>query len=379
MRSFVLALVLSSSALAGHLVPYPLGARETLIANTGVVGPADSTGLFYNPARLAALPEGDLNLQGSVYGLEYSDSQFTPTTRNTYTRTAAIPQSIFGSRRIFSIPVTFGIVNPAAFDRHQQIISQDTVEETSFAYSFKTQDLWLGLGTGFRLGEKLSVGITGFLIRHGQDTLSVIGTKKNDLTAGSSTYSFERRSVNVVALNLGAQYQLSSEWSLGARLQSPTVRLQGKSEIDRRTYSFVQGAAPSFSQNPDKETDATYKLPVLGVVGARYERGAVAISGSVGYFPQIATDEGGEPAGAQVSAGVEWRLSPELMLAGGLGLPYLSDQVIVAKTFAVTAGVERTFERFTARTGIFYSSYQFASYDASYRLFGISISGAYRL
>lgn len=239
--------LISTSLLADdtNYQNYLVGDRAAGMGGAVAATTADLDACFYNPAGLADVSGSRVALSVSLYGIQsfrikdglgpgedFKASQFE-----------TIP-STFGSilKASDNLALAFAIFNPdklKANIRHSFEHRPDASGlERSDYYSatFDDSTLWIGPSLGWRPGKHLKIGAGVYLVYRSlvdkQDWAYRYTDGATQKTAEIRTrfYNIDLSNYGLLGL-VGAQYELSEEFVLGAVVQLPSLNITGDGEL----------------------------------------------------------------------------------------------------------------------------------------------------
>jgi long-chain fatty acid transport protein len=218
-----LALVAATaSATDGRYRDFVIGERAGGMGGAAIAVATDVDAIYYNPAGLAHSQGDSISLSANLYGREHHRTKGgldwgEDDTSDTF---VTIPGAMGGVKRLSEEWVAgFGVFAPKQEKRH--IIAADSTR-TSFNHGdYNDQTLWIGPAISWAPAEsRLSLGAGLFAVYR-------------DCSISQSSFQTGVASVNgaidLTVLGLlasaGAQYDLGDGWSVGATVQTPSVRV----------------------------------------------------------------------------------------------------------------------------------------------------------
>lgn len=284
----------------GNPGSFPLGHEEVLRGNTGVAQPGTSAAPYYNPAALetrkgTVLSASSQLLYVNLWELEaQADSE-----RNTILEFGQAPNLTlsFGRGRW---GWAFSIYTSVQREIETEITEDLSGEPITTLITKREREILLGLSQAFHVTEKWSFGLTAFFQRYNDNEFTTV--KQTDDTEVSDFITILRNNRTVMGayLVLGTLYRFSDGFSLGLRVQTPAVKLDGSTDH----YSAEKGTDKSqpFNSEFSDILDAEQKTPVDGVVGFKWSGGRHSLLFDLGI--QAASDfnrvDGGDN-GAEVT------------------------------------------------------------------------------
>jgi len=260
---FILLVPCFLNAGDGNYQNYIIGERAAGMggAVTALCRSVDSC--FYNPAGLAFAPGSTISLSASLYGFYHFESE-----------DGWFPDEDVDIDSFITIPSTVGSIWKLSEDASIAVSafipdrssSNDLEAFTTpghyYKYNKDDQTLWLGPSIGYLLIPDLSVGVSVFGVYR---TFSQF----RDFFWGNYGYSLsEDIKYNDLSLLmvLGARYQLGERWSLGLRVQSPTVHLTGDGKYLLKDVSSTVTRASYVDSGETRN-----KLPTSLTAGIGYQ------------------------------------------------------------------------------------------------------------
>ena len=239
------------------------------LAFTGIAD--DITALYYNPAGLAHLTKGEINL-----GLTYLNVN-TDVSLQGVSNAAAITATRLGNAG-FALPipdlkltVALGYHQVRAFERQRERTL--TLGDTFAIREALTEEGWLGawsLGAGYQVSPQLALGGAVDILT-GKNVYTENNTYLTGSTDDSSDYVCIEPEYSGVGLSLGLLLAPLPEWRIGILLRSPQG-IEVKEE-----FSDNSGQTwPTY----EYKTRATYYLRL----GSSLTIGPILISGDLSWF-----------------------------------------------------------------------------------------------
>lgn len=217
----------------GNYQNYVIGERSAGMGGAGASLATGAEACYYNPAGLALAPANSISLSASLYGFH----------RRTV-KDGWFPGEDTDIDTFMSIPSTFGaVVKPtadlvlafSAFVPDKQYTSDLAAfprepgvgDEHFFRYTLDDQTIWLGPTAAYRLTPRWSVGLSVFATyRQFSQTIDYFL-----IDYGYSSTSDVRFTAFSLLGEVGVRYDPDSKWSFGLMMQSPSIHLQGHSDL----------------------------------------------------------------------------------------------------------------------------------------------------
>jgi len=313
---YILIIFFLSSSLCkaqdDHYWSQQYGAESTLLGGAMVGGTEDNSAVYYNPGALAFISNPSLSVDANVYRMDkilITDGAGNGTNLNS-AQISIYPEIISGMinlHKIKKVKFSYTILtrNHNNILMNARYTSKITVPGTSsfvgaYDYVNQLEELWFGLGAGYKLSEKLGLGATIFASYRGQSYQLNENIKAID-TLGSK-YIFNtlvnNESVKYSTVRLLAKAGLSyvsGRMKYGLTVTSPSVGIYGSGGIQRDNSEIV------VSENPDDMTGnflitdsktnvrTSFKHPLSIAMGVDYRSAKARLAVSAEYFFRINT------------------------------------------------------------------------------------------
>jgi len=258
----------------------PFGEEEAFLGNAGIALDESTGATYYNPGALGFMRNKKISVYGNAYMADHTFVQTAaevnglgiPLNSHTFSTVPLSSVTIFGNERntyAFSIHVPY----TASFD-FQMPLQSDSTNVTLIGNS-ASSSLWIGPSMGRQVSSSFGWGLSWFVVRYSQSSLSI--TNLDAVVSGTSIQATAGFSARQTAWNTllvaGAQWQLSPLWRLGARLETASLDIRGRSNY----YSVGTNAAVSQRFNKlvnENDFYSRYRLPFQIGVGAKYAAAA---------------------------------------------------------------------------------------------------------
>src|SRR4051812_45017461 len=202
---------------------------------------SDGSAIWYDPAGIAAVTRGQIDLSGSATVLRISDTPSLLSSSTTgraadggYLEVIGIPSAVTLVRLLEPrLAFGFGIFTPQLTNHTDRVGLEDSVSGLTSRWQLvqqeNTQSTYAGLSLGYQLSSNVRIGATLFGL-YRQQTLSThffggaTDAAGNDVfAAGSSSLS----SLQSVGLELaaGVQWDVVPGLTVAATLRSPDIQL----------------------------------------------------------------------------------------------------------------------------------------------------------
>ncbi len=261
-RLVVLIVLLRCSATwaqDGHYWTQQYGTKSMLLSGSVIAGVEDLGAVYYNPGRLALIPNPAFLLSASVYeynqliaddaigdkkSLSKSEIKGVPTLAAGTFKVKFLPNHFFAyaimTRQLSDLSFAYkNEVNGDVFDTTALPGDEWFNGEVGFRNSGNEQ--WIGLTWSHALSKKVSVGVTTNLVNNNQTKgagidLRALSFANADTTVATYHYS---RDYNYSELGLLWKAGLAAsfdKWLLGLTIKTPMVRLSGSGNYNFEEY-----------------------------------------------------------------------------------------------------------------------------------------------
>ncbi|HET6611450.1 MAG TPA: hypothetical protein VFG83_05655 [Kofleriaceae bacterium] len=242
----------------------PMGEREALLANAGITS-ATGGAAFYNPANLARIEHPSLSMTGTtLLRFDLSSDAFLVIEGVDQPFEASgfltVPASLVSTYKVGSWSLATSVLVPDVFEI-SNLTSFDTASRhTTLLLKSSAQELWLGASAAHAIVDDVYAGISVF----GSQSTTASTTMYHivDTTMpNTATQVTSNRSLSVVGLTAvaGLYWQAHPKFGVGARVQTPLVKLTGSADL----YNAVltSGAMDAVSEVELDDVDANRALP----------------------------------------------------------------------------------------------------------------------
>jgi hypothetical protein len=275
-------------ARAGNDEGILVGGQAALTAGALTATVSDGSASWYNPAGLARIEGGKVDINASVYGVSLvsSDRLFT-LPDGTHTEASAtdwqlIPSALSYVRQVSERSVmAFSIIVPSTsdIDLRALALESDGTRWTFGVDSLRNEyDYIVSIGTRLREGLLIGFSLHGIYISTERKTQIGRGTP-GDSSAPFETYSTHYTLGDYgLRMGLGLQWMPSPRFALGVALQTPT--LTGFRDVRSSTIrSSFADAVGSFSTSDRDELNSVWELstPLSLRVGFAYSLGSAQL------------------------------------------------------------------------------------------------------
>lgn len=265
-----------SRALAGNDEGVLVGNEAAMTGGAVCAVTSDGSAMWYDPAGLASVTRGQLDLSGSATVLRIAEtprllsSEATGRTADGgYLEVIGVPSAVTLVRQLDpSLVFGFGIFTPQLTSHTDRVGLSDTTatgeSQWQLVQQENTQNTYAGLSLGYRVSSNVRFGATLFGL-YRQSTLSnhfFGGTTASDGTVVSLLGRSELTALQSVGVEVaaGVQWDVVPGFTIGATLRSPDLQL---GSLFRSTSAMVSGSAAGLTFEP---MDSSGLVPRAAVV-----------------------------------------------------------------------------------------------------------------
>lgn len=344
---------------------FPIGERESVLANTGITSPTAGA-VFYNPANLARIDHSEISMSGTTllrFSVDADAFAVVEGVNQPFKASGllTIPASLASTYDLGEFALATAILVPDAFEIDNITTFEGNQTRVTVMNKQRRQDLWLGASLARRFGD-VSVGLSAFGV---QTTASaVVMLNQVDETMPDLVNQLilnSRTSVLGATAVAGAHWQVTPLIGVGARVQSPLLEFKESSEL---YFSRIDSTAmPVQTEDTFEEDEVLSVLPWdVGVgISIRPTPTLEIVADANMQLPGKYTTLVGEDVDdttdttVRASAGVEWAINQTFALQGGFlynpsAAPPTSDEQAHEDYAGGTLGISRRSGR--TRTGI---------------------------
>lgn len=280
-----------------------------LLSGSVVAGVEDLGAVYYNPGRLAAMPNAAFLLSANVYeynSITVSDA-FGSSKNAGKSEIKGVPTLAAGTFKIKSLPrhfFAYAFLTRQNSDLgfgyrdevHKDVLASLPGDEYFGAYislNSKTNEQWVGLTWSYAVTPKFSVGVTTNFSTSSQDKSNTIDMQALSQANEVAIYRYNRNysyKQNGLLWKIGLASDLG-KWQLGLTITTPTLHLSGKGSYNyEEFYSPIAGMTakpPTYSSSYQKDIAATYRSPWSVGLGASRALGRNKIHFSTEWYSSV--------------------------------------------------------------------------------------------
>lgn len=298
-----------------HYWSEQFGARAALLGGAMIANPEDNTAVFYNPAALGMLESSSISVNATVYKaqLTYLENLAGQGNSDQYIRYVYYPQMLSGMLPLKKDSrFKLGYVLMTRFNDRQRYntrvtdvtdVMEDIPGDEYYVGAFEMyksiDEQWGGLGLGYRLSDKISLGITQFVSYRYQDYRKSIYARAIPVVDSDYFLSSINSYEDFVYFNWRILWKLGISISLenldmGFTITTPTLNIYGDNDVQREISfsnlpNFIgEGIVLDFLAIDRQESIGThYKLPWSFGAGLKYVSGTTSFNLALEYFTAI--------------------------------------------------------------------------------------------
>lgn len=250
-------LCITVSAQDGHYWTQQYGTKSMLLSGSVIGGVEDLGAVYYNPARLALIPNPAFLLSASVY--EYNSLALSDALGKNKSLSKSeikgVPTLAAGTFKVKFLPkhhFAYAIMTRQMSDLGFSY--RNEVEEDVFStlpgvewfngevgFTNKGSEQWIGLTWSHAISERISLGLTSNLVNNSQTKGSNIDLRALSFSPTDTmvaTYHYDRM-YDYKEMGLLWKFGLAAnfnKWLLGLTIKTPMVRLSGSGNYDYEEY-----------------------------------------------------------------------------------------------------------------------------------------------
>ncbi|MCK5782739.1 MAG: hypothetical protein KAH10_09135 [Flavobacteriales bacterium] len=303
-------LAFSQNAIAqqDNLWTTEFGSRSALVGGAVTASVRDNSAIFYNPGRLGFMKHSNIGLSANIASMytTYIKDGGGDGINLYHPYFKFVPQFLSGILKTEKIPnMTFTY---AVFNKHQaklnfresyeteiELYSQypgDEKYHTKYEYFDDINETWVGVGAGYLLSEKWSVGLSMFFAYKYENSFETIENSvydKDDNLVAESRFNSDFRMTQLgMIFKIGLAYE-DDYISWGGAITSsniPTLIFDGAS-IQRLESVSLPGENHHKYNIYNDWADSWFRTPWEFDTGVQFLLGKGIISGRVTYFTAI--------------------------------------------------------------------------------------------
>lgn len=334
MKSSLLLFLIASSALAGEVENpsyLPFGEQEAFLGNTGIALEGSSGAVFYNPGALGWVNNRKISVYGNTYTFDNmrQSRAIAPDSPDLVMNSSAASSIPLSSVTVFGSEATtfaFSVNTPYSSRQERFIPYRNNQFDVRLSNDATETSLWIGPSFARALSENVSVGASIFAARYSHSA-NAISYQKDFTTNLVQTIGIRTSTNDWSALAvLGAHWRVDSKWSLGARIQTASLGIRGRSD-----YMITsQSSAPAASSLVESEQGiySRFRRPFNLGIGSRFAPNA-RLSLLLDVHAQLPIHYNSAPSRPLINGRVErkfrpranlgahWRLSEDKSLMAG--------------------------------------------------------------
>jgi hypothetical protein len=308
----VIAISLQLKAQDTHYNTVQFGTRSALMGGAVVGNIKDNTAVFYNPGGMGFIDSSTLSINGNAYQID-----------NIKIYNAIGKEKNFKSSSLGSVPlfiggifskkenklklgysvmsaVDFGFKATARLDDKVQVVNDvESPGEEEFigqsSINSKLSELVFGIGGGYRLSPRWSVGFSNIITVRSQTVAKATYTRfflnqpSTPLVSSSFVRSADYYNVRY-APRIGVNYQ-EGNFSAGLTITLPSISIMGNGTITADIIGnniLYNGSRTSLLANDRQEKlKSTFKSPLAVTAGINWRHNKSSIGVAAQYFGEI--------------------------------------------------------------------------------------------
>jgi hypothetical protein len=298
-----------------HYWTNQFGAKSTLLGGAVVGNVRDNSSIFYNPGGLAFIENSSISIDGDAVYLDIIKHENAAGDGLDLQNTAMelIPSALSGTVKDKKRPwltLNYAILNRnvsrttfnAKYSGIDDVMSGNPGDENylgTYSFSDETREDWVILGRGYRVNERLGIGISTVVsfLSQTQSEKYNISTYVEGNEGEVNELGYNINETDLKYNNVGLMFKFG--WSyqfdklrIGGNITTPRVSIYAVSKAYLNRNNQV--SVPPFTENPKKKAvnvdkvNAQYKSPWSIDMGASYPIGKKGIAYlTVAYFSKI--------------------------------------------------------------------------------------------
>ena len=310
-----LFLILSSSLFSqtDHYWAQQYGATATLTGGAMIGGVRDNSAIFYNPGAVSFIQFPSLSVTANLYKMDkiFIDDGAGDGINLNSAQISIFPQIISGMVQLKKLP-RFKFVYSLLTRNFDNVLMNTRYTDDDFtaqspdvqayvgSFNFANQlnEQWFGLGVGFRVNDRLGIGVSVFGSYRTQtnqmrDHLREISQIDSSFWVATITLedAIKFRTVSGL-IKAGLAYE-TGQWKIGLTVTTPSFRVYGRGDIEREMSIYALSENPQDTSISyiitDRQNDARayYHHPWALGAGVEYASPKTRIALSAEYYFKI--------------------------------------------------------------------------------------------
>ncbi len=247
----------------------PFGERASMMGNAGLCSPFGEA-VFYNPANLTRIDHPSLSVSASTY-LRYDVSAKPALVLAGQDQNfdasgfVAIPSTVTSTYKVGDWWLSSAILVPEALDYKNRVTFTSGDVKATILQQRQVESLWVGGAIARQIAPHLSIGLSVFGSREKESSIDFTraeqGMETFEVTNNEDTAVYNASAI------LGIYWEPMPALGLAARVQSPTLRLAGSTDLYSASVD-AGGPMPSSMEQAVDGAHAERPLPTDISVGA---------------------------------------------------------------------------------------------------------------
>ncbi len=295
----------------GHYWTQQYGTKSMLLSGSVIGGVEDLGAVYYNPGRLAQIPNPAFLLSASVY--EYTtlkaDDAFGASKSVSKAEVKGVPTLAAGTFKVKFLPnhfFAYAIMTRQQSDvsttYRNEVFDTDALptipgnEDFSGEVNIRNQsnEKWIGLTWSHPISKKLSLGVTTNFVTNTQTKGSTLELRALAQSGEVGVYKYNR-GFSYTSNGLLWKAGLSGafgKWLIGLTVTSPLINLGGSGSYNyEEFYSTITGlGVPKYSTSYQDGLKLIYKSPVSVGFGVTRPIGRNKIHFSTEWYAAVPKD-----------------------------------------------------------------------------------------
>lgn len=266
-KSYVFPLALYATSALSFENPFlaPIGSYEAITGNTGIGRIGSIGSVIYNPAAISSIKSSKISASGSAFALNsvsLSDGTSEVNTKSFQAIPAQISTVFANDKFVWAFSIL--VPKKVSYEARADVVDSSANLTGSYVYNEEDQETYIGPSIGFKVSQRLSLGMSFFV-----DKLDYRYTSEQImLENGTNNYSLQTDRRYITATTaiplLGIHYKASDTLFFGLRFSGPNKKISGNFEHLVKTIDNTSVAQPNGKQR--KNFSYTYEKPLeLGI------------------------------------------------------------------------------------------------------------------